>query len=469
MANITPRKNKNGVITSYTIRVLRGRDENGKQIFSTRSYPDKKRGEFIPTGWSQKKIEKEVERIATLFEEECRVGNVATRRVRFKDFVKEYLEAMSVNGMKNSTLVSYEGYMERVNDMNLDGIGHLELDKITTQHINNFITALASPKKMKRPLSPKTRQNYLGFISSVMTYACSNNIIKTNPCQYAIKPKKNENEGEVEIIQKDDIGNVLIAIDSMKPNWRLFTYLTFATGARLGEVLGLQYCDFDFETNTVHFHNNLQYRKMYGSDHRELYIETIKNKQQRKVILPTHILNVLKDYAVLNNIENLESEQFVFAGTANPELPMYPSAVKRAFDRFNEMVIIKKWQRIEFYNHHTHCDDFVELNINDVVFYKGYADEKKTKLKVVIGDIRYLNFVEVAVEDVAFLPKKIHPHEFRHTLASMMNYNEIDMVTISKTLGHTQVSTTANIYSHLFAKVDDRSAKITGNLIESNV
>lgn len=49
MASITPRKNKDGIITSYTIKVHRGRDESGKQLKPwTRSYPDKKKGESIP-------------------------------------------------------------------------------------------------------------------------------------------------------------------------------------------------------------------------------------------------------------------------------------------------------------------------------------------------------------------------------------------------------------------------------------
>ena len=32
MANITPRRNKKGEVTSYTIRVFRGYDNHGKQL-----------------------------------------------------------------------------------------------------------------------------------------------------------------------------------------------------------------------------------------------------------------------------------------------------------------------------------------------------------------------------------------------------------------------------------------------------
>ncbi len=43
MANITPRRDKNGNITSYTIRVYHGYDSNGKRLkpFTTSYKPEK--------------------------------------------------------------------------------------------------------------------------------------------------------------------------------------------------------------------------------------------------------------------------------------------------------------------------------------------------------------------------------------------------------------------------------------------
>lgn len=68
MPNITPRKNKNGEITSYTIRVYHGYDSNGKWLKPyTMSYKPAQ-------GMTSKQIEKEVQRIATLFEEQCKQG-----------------------------------------------------------------------------------------------------------------------------------------------------------------------------------------------------------------------------------------------------------------------------------------------------------------------------------------------------------------------------------------------------------
>lgn len=54
----------------------------------------------------------------------------------------------------------------------------------------------------------------------------------------------------------------------------------------------------------------------------------------------------------------------------------------------------------------------------------------------------------------------INPHAFRHTMASMLYFNGVDSVSISKRLGHAQVSTTANIYAHVMEEADERNADI---------
>ena len=58
----------------------------------------------------------------------------------------------------------------------------------------------------------------------------------------------------------------------------------------------------------------------------------------------------------------------------------------------------------------------------------------------------------------------INPHAFRHTMASMLYFNHVDSVSISKRLGHAQVSTTANIYAHVIAEADQKNADILAHV-----
>ncbi|MDL2220891.1 tyrosine-type recombinase/integrase, partial [Eubacteriales bacterium OttesenSCG-928-N14] len=62
----------------------------------------------------------------------------------------------------------------------------------------------------------------------------------------------------------------------------------------------------------------------------------------------------------------------------------------------------------------------------------------------------------------------IHPHKFRHTMASLLFFNGVDSVTISKRLGHAKVSTTADIYSHIIEQADERASECIADAILRN-
>lgn len=62
----------------------------------------------------------------------------------------------------------------------------------------------------------------------------------------------------------------------------------------------------------------------------------------------------------------------------------------------------------------------------------------------------------------------INPHAFRHTMASMLYFNGVDSVSISKRLGHAQVSTTANIYAHVIEEADQKNADILASVFLKN-
>ena len=64
---------------------------------------------------------------------------------------------------------------------------------------------------------------------------------------------------------------------------------------------------------------------------------------------------------------------------------------------------------------------------------------------------------------------KLSFHELRHTCASILNSNGIDPVTIKERLGHSDTSTTMNIYTHPFEDNKRASACVFDNLHKSVV
>ncbi len=62
----------------------------------------------------------------------------------------------------------------------------------------------------------------------------------------------------------------------------------------------------------------------------------------------------------------------------------------------------------------------------------------------------------------------INPHASRHSMASLLYFNGVDSVSISKRLGHAQVSTTANIYAHVMEEADKKNADILADVLLKN-
>lgn len=81
MATISPRRNKKGKITSYTIRVYHGYDSNGKRLKAhTMSYKPAPR-------MTEEESYNEAVRQAEIFEEQCKNGVFNTNsNVKFADF-----------------------------------------------------------------------------------------------------------------------------------------------------------------------------------------------------------------------------------------------------------------------------------------------------------------------------------------------------------------------------------------------
>ena len=134
MANIRPRKNKNGEIISYEIRVFKGRDEKGKQL-----------NPYVMTykpapNMTARQIEKELNRQAVQFEEQCRQGYSLDNRQTFAEYAAYVVSLKERAGVKHSVICWYRAQLERVNA----GIGHLKLCEIRPQHLNALYEQLSA-------------------------------------------------------------------------------------------------------------------------------------------------------------------------------------------------------------------------------------------------------------------------------------------------------------------------------------
>ena len=59
----------------------------------------------------------------------------------------------------------------------------------------------------------------------------------------------------------------------------------------------------------------------------------------------------------------------------------------------------------------------------------------------------------------------INPHAFRHTMVSVLYFNGVDSISISRRLGHSKVSTTTDKYGHIMRKADEAAADCIADVI----
>lgn len=391
MANIQERRDKDGNLVSYSIRVYRGRGLDGKQL-----KPATATFEVKPT-WTEKSARKKAEAFAATFEKDIKEGRTTDSRQKFAVYCDYVIDLKEQRGLKHSTAVRYRELTGRI----YPAIGHLKMIDIRADILNDFYTSLAAPGMNKETgggLSAKTILEHHRLISTVLTQAVKEGLIPYNIAERATLPRAEQKE--VNYFQPEQVEAIRDALQTEPLKWKTLVHMLLVTGARRGEILGLKWDKVDFENNQVYICNNL----LYTSD-RGVYEDTPKTKKSiRYIALPAETMRLLQEYRFSQLEQRLSmgdrwtDRNFVF--TQENGNPMHPDSVTDWLTKFSKR-----------------------------------------------HDLPHIN-----------------PHAFRHTMASILYYNGVDTISISKRLGHAQPSTTANIYAHVIEEADQKNADIIANV-----
>ncbi len=274
----TIRKRKNG---SYEIKVSCGYGVDGKQRNQYRSY-------YPEAGMTPKQIEKEVNRQAVLFEEECKKGQI-TAAVKFEAFAEQWFEEYAKVNLRPTSYARMKQLTKRV----YPAIGHKRLDKITARDIQKFVTdMIVNGKNMNngKPLSRKTAVHHLSFISDVFSYAIRMGMLTDNPCRRVYVPKQEQDEKQIYTI--DEVKKLYENLRGEPMKYQVYLLLAIYSGYRRSEMLGLEWKDIDFENNIIHVRRTSQYTAEKG-----IYTDTTKTRKSKRVSkMPVSIMNLLKHF-----------------------------------------------------------------------------------------------------------------------------------------------------------------------------
>ena len=229
--------------------------------------------------------------------------------------------------------------------------------------------------------------NYYSVINRVFKYATSIDIIKSNPLDKIIKPKNRPLKVKENYYTKQELTDFLkVCKENCKPVEYTFYHLLAFTGLRIGEAIGLMWSDVDFENK------RLNISRTAVKIGKEQTVQDPKTKRSKRVItLDDETLNVLKLW------KRQQIKEYFQAGKA-----------------------------------YQHDSNYIFTN------NKGkwlLTATMKVKLSSFFCKHNKL--------------KKITPHGFRHTHASLLFEAGITAKIISDRLGHNNVQTTLDMYTHI--------------------
>ncbi|MGN0599211.1 MAG: tyrosine-type recombinase/integrase [Oscillospiraceae bacterium] len=463
MANITPRKNKDGS-TSYLIRVYVDENNEGKQKVKSMTWKP-------PANMSDKKVQKELQKTAALFEEQVKKGLIAFDcNTTFAEYSTEWLKHAATAGLAERTRENYADLLNRINA----GIGHIRLSKLEARHIKDFEAQLLEPgakqsggyavdrgfadmlKKNKiskaeaarrsgvstttvitvckgrhiqisnaeklaaafgaaadkyfdihtvsEPLSDKSVLHHHRLISHILATAKRERLVPFNVASEHMQPPKIQRK-EARYLD-DEQAQQLVDLLFNEPDLRIRTpiLLSLYTGVRRGELCGLEWKDIDKERGVISIVRASQYQRHKGI----VTVPTKNASSERAVKVPKIVFDILDEY---KEYYNSLREQF---GTAWTE-------TDRLFVRVDKM-------------------PGKPINPDTINFWLDSFIKK--------------NGLE-----------HFTPHSLRHTFATLQISAGVPIRVLQARTGHAQASTLVNIYSHAIKSADEAATEALDNML----
>ncbi len=415
MANVRKRTNKDGSVV-YEIRVSRGYDENGKQ---RKPYQMTWKA---PEGWSQRSIEKALETVKNDFERDCKDGKILTREEKIEKERREKEEEKR-KAEEQERLLTFEKYVNvfirhRENvyaDNTIVGykqtlgaackvFGDRRMIDIRPVDIKNYITDLQTNGRSQfsdKPLAYRTVLKQYINLHALFEAAVEDEIIEYSPMQRMKRPKPRKDEPQNNKPKSYTAEEVKAIMDSLD------------TEPIKWRALMLFMIDsgcrrgeaVGLKWENIDFQSGKAeiINNAQYTEGKGVYITTPKSGKGRTIYLNSPVLKVLMQW---------KREQGIL---------LFQQGVQRS--------------------------EFVFTHENG----QPIAPQAPTAYMKRLGK-------KCGIES-------LHPHALRHTMASLSIANGADIVSVSQKLGHSEVSTTLNIYAHENEEAKERANQALADAI----
>ena len=265
---------------TYRIRVYRG-SLNGKRLkpYVMEWTP--------PEGMTPKKIEKELNRVATEFELKCRNGEVsAADDPKLADFCQTYLDIQK----NNLAPRTFELYSNLIRDLIVPSLGHIRLSELRPAHVQRLVQQVQNiPKPDGKLPSASTVKRKVSCLQAILRQAVKLQIIKDNPADAKYLSMPQVVTPKVEIFTKQEAARMIECLMDEPIEFQTLIQIAIASGARLGEIVSLKFSDFDYENCRVTFQ-----RSAYKVKGTPVGLKPPKDNDVRIVTIYPEVIDLVK-------------------------------------------------------------------------------------------------------------------------------------------------------------------------------
>lgn len=333
MATLTTKTDDAGKPISYKFTCCVGRDDNGKQIWRTKTIKS--------PGLTPKREKDYVADQMAAWEKQQKADYARTHnavdkdRITLAEFVTEHWWPDHV--MDGSHTPSSISFYKQMSDHILEYFGSKKkLSQIDAETVKRYIKYLRTDavSKSGKPYSATTIQHHFSTLRNILEYARRFHYIQSDPCHdLTQKEKPHRDNKKVDFLSIHQAQRFMECLQDEPLFWRCFMTVLLKTGLRRGECVGLQWGDIDGNKLTLSISRNVTVDRNSPD---KIYVGKTKTDEERTVpisqglyaLLMTHKHEQQKKYGVL--LPNA----FVFCSALNPYKPIYPTEPTRWQSKF---------------------------------------------------------------------------------------------------------------------------------------
>lgn len=206
----------------------------------------------------------------------------------FSELAELWLASFT-QSIKESTLTHYQYTLHKYLLPVLGGLSVSVLNETTLERL--FLKILSPEDGSHKPLGSSSAQECLGMLRRILRYAAHLHLIP--PIELCIQLPRAK-KAELQPLNLSEQTRIrAFLLDSPTPR-KIGMLLQMNLGLRIGEICGLQWGDFDFESGSLMIRRTVC-RVCCGNGHTKLVVQTPKTQRSaREIPLPKQLLFLLK-------------------------------------------------------------------------------------------------------------------------------------------------------------------------------